>query len=158
MARRLSALICLALLPALAFAAGPFKDQGNSSLSGIMLDPTFSLNTGVAPLLDPSRMQWSHQVSYGVSSGSGGSLGQGLFMNTLDYRIGAKTSMRLHLGMVNTTFNSWNPESVGNQAVGGAEFRWQPKDNVYFEVGVFQGMTPDRDPYGSRLHPWGSRW
>ncbi|MCA9784131.1 MAG: hypothetical protein KDC10_15270 [Calditrichaeota bacterium] len=132
-------------------AGAPYRDApSRTGLSGIVLNPGTSFNRGISPLFDPSRTQWSHSLSYGMASGGGGSVGQGLFMNSMDMRLGQRTDFKLHMGVLNTTYNSYNPAATGSDLVGGAEFMWSPTDNLHLQVGVFRGM-------GSPTTPW-SPW
>lgn len=149
----LTATLTLLLTAGSVLAGAPFRNRPVSGgLSGIVLNPGMAINRGVSPLFDPSRTEWSHSLSYGVASGSMGSVGQGLFMNTMDMRLGSTTDLKLHLGVVNTTFNSFNPADTGSDFVGGAEFQWQPAENVHLQVGLFRGMAPGRQTFS----PWDS--
>lgn len=89
-------------------------------------------------LLDPSRMSFSHSytMSY-VSSGNQG-LMQGLFMETIGYRLSNPVSLTLNLGYLHQPYSSYGPDGVfeGGAFVGGAALTWRPAHNMFlrFEV------------------------
>jgi hypothetical protein len=140
-----------------AWAGAPFRDQpAGNGLSGIVLTPGRSFDRGIAPLFDPSRTSWSHSLSFGMASGAAGSVGQGLFLNSMDMRLGYTTDLKLHLGVLSTTFNSIHPEATGSEFVGGAEFQWNPSENLHLQVGLFRGMSPTSSASGPFGSPWSS--
>ena len=103
-----------------------------------------SLNTlGLKPLgfLDPSRMnfQTSYSMSYATSGGQ--SLMQGLFMETIGYRLANPLSLTLNLGFQHTPYSSFGPDGVSRNTrfVGGAALDWHPTQNMFlhFEVANF---------------------
>ena len=95
---------------------------------------------GIRPLglLDPSRMnfQTSYSMSYATSGGQG--LMQGLFMETIGYRLSNPLSLTVNVGFQHTPYSSYGPDGITRSAhfVGGAALDWRPSENMFlhFEV------------------------
>lgn len=153
-------LLCLTLVGTTR-AGAPYRNRPEGTgLSGIVLDPGTAFNRGVSPLFDPNRTHWSHSIGFGMATGGAGSVGQGLFLNSMDMRLGRTTDLKLHLGVLSTTFNSVNPAATGSEFVGGAEFQWQPSENLHLQVGLFRGMNGQAQtgPWGSPVGGFSSGW
>lgn len=150
------------LLPALLLvvsAHAQFKDRAEiQPLSGMVLQPTLGLNLQ-GPLLDPSRMQLHQSVSMGYASSQSGSVGAGLYLNQLDYRLSSTLDMRVELGVNSIFHNSVLPGMTGQNLVGGAEFRWRPSEQFELRLAASRGLAPSRTWPGSWASPldgWGT--
>ncbi|MFA7330016.1 MAG: hypothetical protein WC326_02975 [Candidatus Delongbacteria bacterium] len=142
----------LSILLLVISAQAQFKDRADvQPLAGLVMQPMAGLNLQ-GPLLDPARMHLSQSVSMGFASGGGGSVGTGLYLNQLDYRLSSTLDMRLQLGVNSVFHNSVVPGMTGQGLVGGAEFVWRP--NADFEM----RLAASRGPATSRSWPgaWAS--
>lgn len=148
---------CMVALLALS-AAAQFKDRaGIQPLAGLVLQPGLGLNYQ-GPLLDPSRLQISHVVEMGFAGGERGSLGGGLYLNQLDYRLSPSLDMRLQLGVSSVFHNSAVPGGTGQKLVGGAELSWRPSDSFALRLAASRGPAPGRrwpGAWDSPVDGWG---
>ena len=147
------------LVPLLALAAeAQFRDRADiQPLSGMVLQPGLGLNLQ-GPLLDPARMKLSQSVEMGFASGGAGSVGAGLYLNQLDYRVSGTLDMRLQLGVNSVFHNSVLPGQTGQALVGGAELCWRPTEDLEFRLAASRGLPGRRTwpgGYGSPLDGWG---
>ena len=91
--------------------------------------------------LDPSRMNFgtSYSMSYATAGGQG--LMQGLFMETIGYRLSNPVSLTFNVGFQHTPYSSFGPDGITKSArfVGGAALDWRPTQNMFlhFEVASF---------------------
>jgi hypothetical protein len=121
------------------------EENGTSLLS------SGNLRIGGFSLLDPSKLQRSTVLSYGVSTnGSGASYQQALVMNTFSYRISEPLSVRLHLGFSYypslPSFSNASRSSV----LPGFEIDYKPFNNFFIH---FEYNSPNfYNPYRSLNH------
>ena len=140
--RVLTALLAalLAILPA-APAQAQFRDRAEiQPLAGMVLQPGLGLNLQ-GPLLDPSRMRLHQSVEMGFASGGAGSVGAGLYLNQLDYRLSSRLDMRLELGVNSVFHNSVQPGQTGQGLVGGAALSWRPTDDLTLRLEASRGLS-----------------
>ncbi|MCB2198039.1 hypothetical protein KQI63_01450 [bacterium] len=147
-------------LAAGAYAQSPYRDTTTPSTRDILRQP---INSSVSVgILDPSRINMSHSLGMGYSSGGGG-MSQGYYMNTLSYRFDAPVLLRLRTGVTNNPFaSSAGMTQPGESAMtqlfnnaeffGGADILWKPADNVFLKVSVDK-IPPGMYGYGYGGHP-----
>ena len=147
-------LIGLLIVPSLTWSQNPDEGMGlNNYLRSGGINPL-----GLRPFsfLDPSRMNF--QTSYSMSYFSSGSQGlmQGLFMETVGYRLSNPLSLTLNLGFQHTPYSNFGPDGItrGARFVGGAALNWRPAENMFlhFEVANYPsygsyGYNPYWNPY-----------
>lgn len=95
-------------------------------------------------LLDPARMQMSHEMSMGYISTRGISVSRGLYLNHLKYQISRPLSLTTHLGYQFQPHgpSEWDPANTGQEFVGGADLNWTPTRNSLIRLSVYRGMYP----------------
>ena len=83
-------------------------------------------------LLDPSRLTIQHNLSFGISSGSGGSLMQNLYTTKLGYKLSDPVTLTFLLGFQNTQF-SGNQALPGNlnSFLGGFALDYRPRRDIH---------------------------
>lgn len=132
--------VLLGLLPA-ALAQAQFRDRAEiQPLAGMVLQPGLGLNLQ-GPLLDPSRMRLHQSVEMGFASGGAGSVGAGLYLNQLDYRLSSRLDVRLELGVNSVFHNSALPGRTGEGLVGGAALSWRPTDELTLRLEASRGLA-----------------
>lgn len=121
---------------------------------------------GIQPLglFDPSRMSFSHSYSMSYISSGGQALAQGLFMETIRYRLANPITLTFNLGYLHqpySTFDSGVGPSQTGEFLGGASLTWRPTDNMFFHIEVANypkyygyGSYP-RSFYTPRYSPFG---
>jgi hypothetical protein len=141
-------LIALLMVPALALAADNDDQSFGNYLRSGSANPL-----GLRPfgLLDPSRMNFrtSYSMSYATSGGRG--LMQGLFMETIGYRLSNPLSLTFNVGVQHTPYSNFGPDGITRSArfVGGAALDWRPSENMFlhFEVANYPRVMTGYDPY-----------
>jgi hypothetical protein len=165
-------LVLSLLLATAAFSQSPYRDQAQPATRESFTQPV--MNSGIAGLIDPSRITMSHQMGMSYSSAGGNGMTQGYYMNTIQYRFNAPVLLRLRLGATN---NPWAQNSAGPgqgglagmlqdaEFFGGADLVWKPKDNIHLQLSVDRlppGLYSMPGRYGmasfmrSSLSPYGS--
>ena len=96
-------------------------------------------NLGIQPsgLFDPSRMSFTHSYSMNYFSSGGAALAQGLFMETIRYRLSNPVTLTLNLGYLHqpySTFDSGVGPSQSGEFLGGASLTWRPADNMFLHI------------------------
>lgn len=100
--------------------------------------------TAMRGLLDPSRMNMSHSMSFGYANAGGTGVSRGLYMNRIDYQIARPLLLTTHLGyqFQPSGPEEWNPAKTGNDFIGAADLTWSPTRNSQFRLSVARGMSP----------------
>ncbi|TKJ39822.1 hypothetical protein CEE37_11130 [candidate division LCP-89 bacterium B3_LCP] len=104
-------------------------------------------------LLDPSRMTMSHSYSMSYLSSGGQGLAQGLFMETIGYRLSNPLTLILNLGYLHQPYSSFNQGdawSGSGSFVGGAALTWKPAENMFLHFEVANYGRPSNYGY----YPW----
>ncbi|HEY3294431.1 MAG TPA: hypothetical protein VGL38_03240 [bacterium] len=150
------AMVCLVSLASAQYRNAP----PSSDVSQYLRSNTSALGLkAIRGLFDPNRMHMTQSFSFGYASAGGHGVSQGMYMNTVDYRISNPLFLTTHLGYVFQPSSSpqWNTGlSNGFQNgnfVGGADLNWRPWSNTTFRLSVYRGM--DSSPYYPD-YGWGS--
>jgi hypothetical protein len=118
---------------AVVVAAGLRAESPSSSLAFKSAE-SFQPGGFLSTLLDPSR--WSMSQQYSVSFLSNGKQGfsQGLYLNTIRFRLSDPLSMEVRLGAVHGLGMEKNRSGVG--FLQGATLQYRPSENTTFTVDV----------------------
>jgi hypothetical protein len=147
-------LIALLITPVLALAGSNDQEMGVNNY--LRSGGTNTLGLNPLGLLDPSRMNFhtSYSMSYASSGGQG--LMQGLFMETIGYRLANPLALTFNLGFQHTPYSTIGPSGLtqGASFVGGFALDWRPANNMFlhFEVANYPsyggyGYNPYWSPY-----------
>jgi len=100
-------------------------------------------------LIDPSRMQMTHSVSFGYWSAGGQGGTDALYMNHMQYQIARPLWISTHLGYEFQPSGpaEWNPGTRNGDIVGGLDVNWQPTSNSLFRLSLYRGLY-SRPYYG----------
>ena len=113
---------------------------------------------GIKPLgfLDPSRMTFSHSYSMSYFSSGSDGIAQGLFMETIGYRLSNPLTLTLNLGYLHQPYSSLDQGGAyqTDSFVGGAALTWRPKNNMFLHI-EFRNY-PQQPGYG--YYPNGPLW
>lgn len=144
------ALVLLTLiLPSL--AAAQLKEQTQPVPFSRLLTSTLTKPQGLAGLfgLNPSRfsMQQSFALSYMSLGGQGYS--QGVYLNTMGYRLADNMKVSLQWGLMNQPLGALGVPGVSNNGffVSGASFDYKPSRNIAFSVQYSTLPTQYYSPY-----------
>ncbi|MCL4703974.1 hypothetical protein KJ068_02370 [bacterium] len=131
------ALVLLTLiLPSL--AAAQLKEQTQPIPFSRLLTSSLTQPQGLVSLfgLNPSRfsMQQSFALSYTTFGGHGYS--QGVYLNTMGYRVADNMNVSLQWGLMNQPLGSFGVPGMYNNGffVSGASFDYKPSRNIAFSV------------------------
>jgi hypothetical protein len=143
---KLIIIIGLAISLAMPYSGfGQFRDSYPGSETRDYLNTPQDLGVkSFSGLLDPSRMQMSHEMSMGYISTQGISVSRGLYLNHMKYQISRPLSLTTHLGYQFQPHgpSEWNPANTGQEFVGGADLDWKPSRNSIIRLSVYRGMYP----------------
>ena len=83
-------------------------------------------------LFNPSRLTVQHNVSFGISSSSSGSLAQSLYMTKLGYKLSDPVTLTFLLGVQNNQYSGRLalPSSF-NSYIGGVALDYRPHRDVF---------------------------
>lgn len=99
--------------------------------------------------LDPSKIQMTHSYTLSFMTFGGQGFGQGVYLNTISYRISAPLSMSVQWGMLHQPFESAGVDSPFKSGffVSGANLNYKPSNN--FHVGIQYSSYPTTGYYRS---------
>ncbi len=107
-------------------------------------------------LLDPSRLTIQHNLSFGISSGSGGSIMQNLYATKLGYKLSDPVTLTFLLGFQNSQF-SGNRALPGdfNSFFGGFALDYRPRRDIHLHFEMLQspGYLYLTNPYFDYVSP-----
>ena len=117
---------------------------------------SYGLGLKTLGFLDPSRMTFSHSYSMSYVSSGNQSLAQGLFMETIGYRLSKPLTLTLNLGYLHQPYSSYDPGGGGffssDAFVGGAALTWRPRNNMLLRIEV--ANFPSYPGYGYYPNGW----
>ncbi|RMD90279.1 MAG: hypothetical protein D6813_09395, partial [Calditrichaeota bacterium] len=101
---------------------------------------------------DPNRFSMNQSYSFSFTTIGGKTLGQGLYLNTMSYRLANPLTMYLQIGFVNQPFGSLREYSNFNNKlfISGAGLEYKPSEN--FKVQFEFSQTPGGLYYNSYHH------
>jgi len=104
-------------------------------------------------LIDPSKFSMSHSYSISYFSAGDQKFSQGLYLNTMNYRISDPLLMQVRVGYLHQPFGGPGlmKENGGKVFVQRAMLQYKPSDNMWFRID-YQVM-----PY-SMSYPYYYRW
>jgi hypothetical protein len=145
-------LIVLLIVPVSALAGT--GDQGLGVNNYLRSGGVTQLGMNPLGFLNPSRMTFNTSYSMAYATSGNNSLMQGLFMETIGYRLSNPLSLTLNLGFQHTPYSTVGPDGLTRSArfVGGAALNWRPTENMFlhFEVANY----PSYGSYGYNPY-WG---
>jgi len=100
--------------------------------------------------LDPNKFSMSHSYSLSFVTGGGHSFNQGLYLNTMSYRLFNPLTMYLQLGFAHQPFGQLGEKNLsgGNQFfVSGAGLEYQPSENFKLQLEFRQQPYSFYNPY-----------
>ena len=105
-------------------------------------------------LIDPSKFSMSHSYTVSYFSLGGEQFSQGLYLNTMNYRVSNPLLMQVRIGYLHRPFGSsgWMNEGNGKVFVQRAMLEYKPSDNMWFRID-YQAM-----PYSTMMYPYDYRW
>jgi hypothetical protein len=129
-------LIALLIVPNLVLATG--GDDASSVNSYLRSGGNSTLGLKSFGFLDPTRMNFQTSYSMSYATGGGQGLMQGLFMETIGYRLSNPVSLTFNLGMQHTPYSSFGPDGITKSArfVGGAALDWRPTQNMFLHLEI----------------------
>jgi hypothetical protein len=129
-------LIAVLIVPSVVLAAT--GDEVSSVNSYLRSGGNSSLGLKSFGFLDPSRMNFQTSYSMSYATGGGQGLMQGLFMETVGYRLSNPVSLTFNLGFQHTPYSSFGPDGLTKSArfVGGAALDWRPTQNMFLHLEV----------------------
>jgi len=138
-------LVCLFLLPSLAF--GQLKQDGKINMAQVLTKP----QTLVGLIgLDPSKFSMSHSYSLSFTSFGGQSYNQGLYLNTMMYRLSNPIKMYFQFGVQHQPFGQNEFQNQSQFFVSGAGFEYKPSDNFKVQFEFSQQPNSFYSPYYNR--------
>jgi len=102
-------------------------------------------------LLDPSRFQMRHSLSFSYLSIAGQSLGIGMYTNSMFYQISNPLSVRLDVSMIYSPMSSFSPQvqnSLNGIFINRAEINYRPSKDFLIQFQFRQA------PFVSPLAGW----
>jgi len=107
-------------------------------------------------LLDRSRLTVQHNISFGISSGSGGSIARSLYATTIGYKLSDPVSLTFLLGFQNSRYsgNMGIPADY-NSFIGGFAFDYRPRKDIYLHFELLQSprLLYMNSPYQGDVSP-----
>jgi hypothetical protein len=106
----------------------------------------------LSALLDNSRFSMSHSYSLNVISMGGHTFNQGLYLNTMNFRLSDPLLMQVRLGYRHQPFGGvgLNQENSGKLFLQRAMLRYEPTKNMVFTIDYQQMPSPMLSPYTTR--------
>lgn len=89
-------------------------------------------------LFNPSKMTFGTSYSMSYATSGGQSLMQGLFMESIGYRLSNPLMLRMNLGFQHTPYSNFGPDGITKSArfVGGAALDWRPANNMFLHLEI----------------------
>ncbi|MFC2150007.1 hypothetical protein ACFLQV_00740 [Calditrichota bacterium] len=125
--------------------AMPSRDSNQPGFTDYMRSGSNSFS-----LLDPSKLTFNHNVSFGFSSGYGNSLMQSMYATQIGYQLSDPVKLTFLLGMQNNQLNPGSGQPMEfNNLLGGAALDYCPSDNFRMRFEILN--APGLNPYSSRF-------
>ncbi|MBL7191072.1 hypothetical protein ISS30_05200 [bacterium] len=108
---------------------------------------TVPAQSNIFGLFNPQNLQMSHSYSFMVATSNSGSLMQGLYLNSMRYRISDPLTMNVRLGILHQPYSSYTgytPQAAN--FLGGVELEYHPTNNIGLYLG-FSNMPIYYSPY-----------
>lgn len=143
----LAVLLIVVAMPVLAF--GQLKEQTKPLSFSQLLTQGLSAPRGLVGLLGLNPNRFSMQQSYSLSylSGGGNGYSQGMYLNTMSYRVADPLSVSLQWGMMNQPLGSLGASPLYQSGFffSGANVEYKPSDK--FSVGLQINSYPASNYY-----------
>ncbi len=114
--------------------------------------------------LDPSKFSMQHSYTLSFATAGGQTFNQGLYLNTMQYRISNPLTTYLQIGFLHRPFGNFgqNQFNKGQFFISGAGLKYQPSENFRLQVEFSQRpgsyYYSPYSPYSSfgqsYRHPW----
>jgi hypothetical protein len=114
-----------------------YREGGSSSpsLKSRFIQP----QNGLFGLFNNPNLNMSQSYSLMFTSSSGGSVMQGLYMNSINYRLSGPLLLNMNLGFLHQPYSSGQGGSPGQNIasfIGGVALIFRPNNNMIFSVGM----------------------
>lgn len=159
-------LIILVILTLSASAFSQYRDSSQPSLKSRFTQP----QSGLFGLLNNPNLNMSHYYSMMYSSYSGGSVMQGMYLNSIRYQLSNPLTLNMNLGFMHQPYSSYQggfTDQTNAAFIGGAELIYRPSKNFILSVGFnnipyyyMNRAYPNHlyhSPFGAFADPWTSR-